>query len=163
MGLYATTTALQTLLYGVTFDTATTNLASLTCADAEAEVNKYLGRRYNIASSYFQTTTSIPPMCRTLATRLAEGYMWQRMSRGAKESITRGLKLEEGVLKNLADLRDYKVDLLDSSGAAIPEGSNPAYRVKSTTRTYVPTFAEDTTTSWRVDPEKLDDIADERG
>ena len=42
MGKYATTTSLEVLMVGTTFDTATTSLASKLITHAENEVNKYI-------------------------------------------------------------------------------------------------------------------------
>lgn len=162
MGTYATTTSLQTRLINTSFDTATAALATEMITDAESEVNKYLARRYDLTGATFQTSTSIPPLVRQMATRLAEGYMWKAMSRGSKESLSRGKELIDGVMKNLADLSEYKGELLMTSGALVPDMSNTAYRVLSNTKNYSPTFNEDKPTSWRVDGDKLDDIATER-
>lgn len=162
MGLYATTTAIATRLVNVDFDSATTDLSREMIADAEAEVNKYICKRYDLSSATFQTSGSIPPMVTALATRLAEGYMWCAMSRGSKESLARGNSLIKGVMENLKELAEYKAALVSTSGALIVESSNTAYRVLSNTETYTETFAEDDPLDWAVDRDKLDDIANER-
>lgn len=150
-------------MVNVTFDTATSALATEMINDAEAEVNKYLSRRYDISSSSFQTTTSIPPIVRSLSTTLAEGYMWQRLSRGGKESLTRGNDLIEGVLNNLKLIAEFEADLSLTDGSLVPEAVSSTSRVLSNTEDYVNTFNEDDSLSWSVDPDKIDDIADERG
>ena len=160
--MYATTSSLDTRMVGLTFDTATTALAAEMIVDAENEVNKYLARRYDLSSSYFATTTAIPPIVRSLTTRLAEAYMWKSGSRGGKESITRGEALEKSVMKNLEDIAAYKGELTDTLGSIIPDKSNTAYRVLSNTQGYTPTFNEDKAESWRVDQDKLEDIRNER-
>lgn len=162
MGNYATTTSLATVMPDISFDTATTALVSELIDQAETEVNKYLSRRYDLSSSYFQTTTSIPPLVRTLTKRLAEGYTWKAMSRGAKESLKRGQVLEDGVIKNLELIQNYQSDLSDTAGAVIPDFTNTAMRVKCNTSTYRPTFDEDDPLAWQVDPTKLSDISDSR-
>ena len=162
MGTYTTTTILDTRMVGLNFDAATTTLGSEMITDAENEINKYLCRRYDISSAYFQTTTSIPPLVRSLAAQLAEGYMWMSNSRGSKESISRGEKLIKRVTDNLDLIANYKLHLLDSSGSRITEFSNTAYRVKCNTTDYGTTFNEDDHLSWAADPDKLEDIASER-
>ena len=150
-------------MIGINFDAATTSLASAMIDDAEAEVNKYLSRRYDLSSATFQTSTSVPPIVRALTTTLAEGYMWERLSRGSKESLSRGKNLVDQVLKNLGQIASYKVDLVNTTGSLITDMSNTAFRVLSSTTDYSTTFNEDEETDWEVDPDKLDDISSERG
>lgn len=162
MGIYATTTSLDTLMPGVTFDTATTALASKLITRAENEVNKYLSRRYDLSGSPFDTSTSIPPLVTSLTEMIAEGYFWKANSRGGKESLARGEGLLKDARENLKMLAEYKADLLDTSGDPVADMTSPSYRVLSNTTNYTPTFAEDSETSWAVDGDKLDDIASER-
>ena len=54
MGLYATLTSLYPRMVNVTEDTATSALLTECLSDAEAEVNKFLSRRYDISDSVFQ-------------------------------------------------------------------------------------------------------------
>ena len=162
MGLYATTTALATRMLGVTFDTATTALASAMIDDAEAEVNKYLSKRYDLSSATFQTATSIPPLVRQLTQRLAEGYTWKGNSRGGKESLARGNDLIKEVKDNLTLIKDFKCDLLNTAGSLIAESSSSPFRVQCNTTNYTPTFNEDDELTQAIDSDKLDDIATTR-
>lgn len=162
MGTYATTTSLETVMVATNFDTATTSLATKCITWAENEVNKYLSRRYDISSSTFQTSTSIPPLVTSWTELMAEGYLHQKLSRGGPESLERGQKVIDGVIKNLELIADYQGHLLDSDGAIISDKSNTAYRVLENISSYTPTFAEDDPLDWEVDPDKLDDIADSR-
>lgn len=147
------------MMIGVTFDTATTSLVTKCITWAENEVNKYVGRRYDVGA--FNTSTSIPPLVTSLTEQLAEGYAWRQMSRGSKESLARAKEMIDAVIANLKLVADYNLDLLDSSGDAISE-RNAASRVKSTTQDYTPTFAEDDPLNWAVDSDKLDDIESDR-
>ncbi len=161
MGVYATTSSLEILMVGTQFDTATTALCSKLITHAENEINKYLSKRYDIGS-FYTSSASVPPMITTLAETLTEGYMYQRMSRGGKESMGRGKSLIEPVIDNLKLIADYKADLLDANGDSINEASDSAYQVLSTTKDYAPTFNEDDELAWRIDPDKLSDIQSER-
>lgn len=160
MGVYATTTSLATLMVGTTFDSATTALCSHLITHAENEINKYISKRYDV-DTFNNTSTSVPPILTSLCETLTEGYMYKRRARGGKDLTAYADGLIKGVIDNLIQLRDYKVDLLDSSGAPIADFSNTAYRVL-TTEAYSSTFNEDAETSWAVDQDKLDDIADDR-
>lgn len=149
-------------MVGSTFDAATTSLATKLITHAENEVNKYLSKRYDITSSPFDTSTSIPPIVTSLTETLAEGYMYQRMSRGGKESMARGEALIKQAIDNLKLIADYKLDIIGSSGSVIADMSNTAYRVLDNTDGYSTTFNEDSELNWEVDQDKLDDIASER-
>lgn len=164
---YSTTTTIETNMVGVTFDTSTTNLASNMIVEAQNEINKWVSKRYNI--SIYQTTTAAtttggaPPLLQSWTDRLAEGYMWIRMSRGGANAQfqTIGDKLIKDVKECLKALVENQVDLLDESGDAISELSNPD-NVLSNTEDYHSTFDEDDPLNWSVDSDKLNDISDDR-
>lgn len=161
MGYYvATTSSIFSRMVDLDADSLTTVLVSDCITDAEAEVNKWLSRRYDL-TSYQTTTATIPPLMVQLTTRLAEAYTWQRSSRGAKESLTRGDNLEKKVLENLKALANNEANLIDSTGAVIADSSeNSMFQVKCSSLDYKPTFNEGKSTSWVVDEDKLDDIDD---
>lgn len=147
-------------MVGLRFDSATTQLASAMIDDAEAEIDKYLSKRYDLSSNTFQTSTSIPPLVTSLCLKLSEAYLWRTTSRGGKESLTRSEKLEKTVLDNLKQIAEYKLDLISSSGSVIADMQNTAYRVLCNTSDYTTTFNEDSELNWSVDSDKLEDIAD---
>jgi hypothetical protein len=147
-------------MIGTTFDTVTSSLASKVITHAENEINKYLSKRYDVTA--FNTSTSVPPLVTSLCETLSEGYMYQRMSRGSKESMARGKALIDQAILNLKDISEYKLDLLNTSGSVITDMSNTAFRLQSSTVDYSSTFNEDEETSWAVDQDKLDDLSDER-
>lgn len=158
MGVYTTTTAIQILMVGTELDSATSALCSKMITHAENEVNKYLSKRFDVSS--FQT--SVPPLVESLTETLTEGYMYQRMSRGGKESTARAKMLIDQALENLKAISEYKLDLVDSSGDIIADSSETAYRASSTTENYANTFNEDDQLNWQVDPQKLSDISEDR-
>jgi hypothetical protein len=152
-------------MVGTTFDSATTALATDCIAQAEAEVNKYLCRRYDISSSPFQTSTTIPPMVTTLTKWLSLSYMYENLARGSgpqKEVFTRSDRLESRALKNLELISEYKANLLDTAGSIVPDSNSTAYRVLCNTSDYSTTFNEDSELDWEVDSDKLEDIDTER-
>ncbi len=161
MGIYCTTTSLQTLMVGTSFDTATTSLATKLITHAENEVNKYLSKRYDVGT-FNTTSTAVPPLVTSLTETLSEGYMYQRMARGGKESMQRAKDLIAQAIDNLKLISDYKEDLVDSSGDVVTDMSQTAYRVLSNNSGYTETFAEDDSLNWVIDPDKLDDIDSER-
>lgn len=165
MGLYSTTTTLDLVMVGVNFGaTDMTTLGGKAIDQAEAEVNKYLSKRYDISQSTFQTSTGIPPLVRALTEKLSEGYMWQFLSRGGagKESRERAKELIEEVKENLLQIADYKLDLLNTAGSVLTDMSLSGTRVLCNTTDYTTTFDEDDPLSWAIDSDKLDDIASNR-
>lgn len=161
MGTFATTTSLQTLMVGTTFDTATTSLASDCITQAETEIVKILSKRYDISASYFQTSTATPPMLQTISKWLSAGYLYDWMSRGV-DSHPRSERLIKRAYENLEAMADYKANLLDSAGSIITDRNNSGYSVQCNTSDYSNTFNEDDELSWAVDTDKLDDIESER-
>lgn len=160
MGTYCTTTSLETLMVGTTFDSLTTALASKCVDFAESEANKYLGKRYNIAS--WDSAGSTPPMVRTLCEWLGMGYTYISMDRGKDRVDKRGEKFIELAKENLKDIAEYKADLFDTSGSLVTDISTTSIRILSNTDSYTNTFDEDNPLNWAVDSDKLDDIDDER-
>lgn len=148
-------------MIGTAFDTLTTALASKLITHAENEINKWLSKRYDV-TVFMATSSAVPPLVMSLAETLSEGYIYQRMSRGGKEADQRGKILIGQVLDNLKMISEYKLDLTDEDGGVIADMSQTAYRLRSTTSDYSPTFNEDDQLNWEVDRNKLDDIASER-
>jgi len=157
-----TATSMATSLIGTTFDTVTTSLIVELISDAEAEINKYISKRYDLSSNTFQTSTSCPPLLTTLTRQLTKGYFYRDNSRGGKESLTRAKEYINDVRDNLKMIADYKVDLLDTSGSIITDKSETSWRIQSSTVGYTDTFAEDDSKEWAVDTDKLDAIDDSR-
>ena len=161
MSTFATTTSLDVLMVGTTFDTATTVLCSALIIDAENEIRKRLSKRYDVSSAAFQTSTSVPPIVTTLCEWLTIGYMYENLSRGGKDAYARADRFLDKAHKNMDDILDYKANIADSTGAAISE-STESLPMFSNTKDYADTFAEDSPLDWAVDGDKLDDIKDGR-
>jgi CTP-dependent riboflavin kinase len=153
MGTYATTTAIEIMMIGTSFDTATTSLVGKCIEWAENEIDKQLGGRYDVAA--FKVT--VPPMVKTMAEMLSMGYAYENLSRGGKESLTRGKNIVDRVMSNLKALAEQKLDLVDADGAIIDDilGGGQVY---STTDGYKNTFDERSPLNWAVDPTKLSDL-----
>ncbi len=162
MGTYATTTSLDDMMIGTTFDTATTALVTKAIDHAETEIDKYLSKRYDVSVSPFLSATSVPPLVTSLCERMAMGYYYWWNSRGGKDGDTRGQSFLKEAKENLQQIADYKLDLLDINGDPIADMSNTAFRIKSSTETYSSTFDEDSELDWAVDSDKLSDIYDGR-
>lgn len=152
-------------MVGVNFSaTNMTTLGSKAIDQAESKINRALSKRYDVSASTFQTSTSIPPLVRTLTERLSEGYMWQFLARGGagKESMERGKALIKEVDADLVDIQNRRLDLLLTSGSVLSEMANNNQRVLCNTSDYTNTMDEDDELNWAVDSDKLQDIADAR-
>ena len=95
---------------------------------------------------------------------LAAGYCWQDKARAGagKEAMARGKALIDSVMADLKELREFKLDLVDTNGSLIADMSDTSYRVLSNTKDYTPTFNVDDPLDWRQDTDRLTDIANER-
>ena len=162
MGTYCTSTSLQTLLVDVTLTgagtTLTANLIDKCIDKSEQIINGYIGKRYDLGSVYFQTSSSIPPLVRSLGEDIAEGLYYMRSSRGGKESIQRGTDLVKDAKETLKMLQEYDISLSDTAGSLVPEGANSDYQVDCSTSDYHDTFDLDTGSSWAIDNDRLEDI-----
>lgn len=160
MGTYCTTTSLETLWGGTSFD-GLTALASEMIDQAEGEINKYLSQRYDISSAPFQTSTTIPPAIQNICKWYSIGYLYEATARGSKDSFARADRYLKKAEKNLMDIINYDANLLDSSGAEVADDADDL-QILSSTSDYAPTFNEDSPLNWEVDPDKVSDIESER-
>ena len=159
MGTFATTTSLQTLIPGVTFDAATTSLCTMCITWAESFIRGKLSRRYNMSASPFNTSTSIPPQITAIAERMAMGYYFRNSSRGSKESLARANELLKDAQAEVMDIASWKSDLVDTTFASVSERSTGIHESFSS---YHTTFDEDDPVDWSVDDDKLSAISDGR-
>lgn len=162
MGTFCTTTSLQTLMPGTSFDTGTTNLATKCIEWSENWIKGALSKRYDVSAAPFtvHTTTS---MLTSIGEQLAMGFFWKNSSRGSKESITRGNDLIKDAKEQIMAIANYQDGLLDATtgSSLVSERSNNP-QVLCNTDSYYTTFDEDNPLNWRPDPDKLDDIEDGR-
>lgn len=158
MGTFCTTTALDTLMPGITFDTATTNLASK-CVDwSENWIRAKLSRRYDVAALPFTVSTSTS-MLTALGEQMAMGYLYKQISRGSKESITRGNELIDGAQDTVMKISSYECELLGATnGTAVVSDRAGRVEIISSSTAYHTTFDEDDPLNWGPDSDKLSDI-----
>lgn len=164
MSTYCTTTSLQTLLPGYSFSGTASSVATLAIEMADADVNAFMSKRYDITVLQAMTGTTLnPPPKLTAACRLyGAAYFLSFQSRTGKESMSRAESYRKIANEMLEKIMDGEMDLLDSNGNVIADKEKTNYRVLSNTKDYSNTFDEDESTSWRIDPDKIDDISDDR-
>ena len=159
MSKYATTSSLEIIMLGTSFDTATTALMNKMIIHAENECDKYISKRYDVSAYIALTLTSIPPLLTSLTETLSEGYYFMRNSRGGgKDSVEYGKMLVKQAQENLMLIANRKLDLLDTAGNPVNEFANASFRLVSNTTNYSQTINEDDELKWTQDGDKLDDI-----
>jgi hypothetical protein len=162
MGTFATTTALDTLMPGVSFDTATTALATKAIDWAENYAKGKLSKRYDTSAAPFTVYTSTSQLT-SYTEQIAMGHVFKLHSRGGKEAISRGQALIEQAEESIMMIADRKCDLLDASTSTLPVTERAtAAEIIGSASAYFPTFNEDDPLNWEADPDKLDDIASDR-
>lgn len=114
MGTFCTTTSLDTIMVGTTFDTATTSLATECIANAENKIREILAKRYDVSSAEFQTSTSTPPVVQTICKWLSVGYMYEDLSRGSPQGFQRADRYIQKAMDNLQMIIGYEADIVDS-------------------------------------------------
>ena len=149
-------------MIGTTFDTNTTAFASKCIDWAEAEVDKFMSKRYDVSGSPFNTSTSIPPLVTAWTEQMATAFMLINNTRNSKETIARGEKNLKMVMDNMQAVVEYKAHLVDQNGSPVTESENTSYNVECNTSDYSSTFNEDDELQWAVDSDKLDAIKTER-
>ena len=160
MGIFTTTTSIETLLVGSTLANGTAAAAQCITM-AENEIRKQLSKRYDVSAAAFQTSTSAPPMVQDLALWLSLGYFYSVAGRGGPESMKRGKTFIDMAMDNLKQILEREVDVVNSTGTPLAEASS-YMAMTSTTTNYAPTFNEDDPLEWAVDADKLDAIDSER-
>lgn len=164
MGVFVNTfTSIQYRMLGTDFTNSNSAaLFSEAATAADDDIRGKLAKRYDISSSYFQTSTSAPPLLRKVGQDLVIAYMIEGLSQGSENDHKRADKYYKRAMMVLDDLAQFKMNLYNTSGSLIAASSSNHAGVKSNTVDYYNTFNEDAIENWSVDEDKLDDISDER-
>lgn len=161
MGTFATTTSLDTLMIGTTFDTATTSLASKAITQSESFIKSRLSSLYDVSAYDFSTATSSPPIITTICEYHSIGFMYKNMGRGGAEARERGEWYLKQALMMLEGVASGDDALLDSNGDAISVKTTRS-KVQSNTEDYNETFGEDDPLNWKRDSDKITDYNNSR-
>jgi len=157
---YCTSSSIFVYLVGYSAsDTATTSIVNDSITDAQNEINKYLGERYDV--SLWSTLSSTPPLVTTICKWYAAGLAIEACSRGSKEALKRSEVLIKRATANLEGLESGKLSIVDSSGVLVDKDNDPM-QVYSSTEDYSNTFNEDDPLRWKVSAQKNLDIISER-
>lgn len=164
MSIFCNTyTSIQYRLINTDFtNTLTAALFSEAALAADDDIRGKLAKRYDIASTYFQSTTSAPPLLRKIGQDLTIGYMIEGLSRGSKEDQTRADRYLKRAFSMLDEIANGTMVVYDSAGSSLPVSTSNYAGVQENSSQYHNTFNEDDQKNWKIDPDKLDDIEDER-
>jgi phage gp36-like protein len=157
---YCTATEVRDVLSGVTIakmdDTAVENKISY----AESMINAYLSSRYTVPF------VSTPPLVKTICIDMSAYYVLRTLF--TRDSVNKNKYIDEFLLKHLDtsektgtiyDILNGLLPIIDDEGNEIPASSD---LIDSNTKDYVPIFDVDSDLDWRVDPDRLEDIANDR-
>ena len=161
---YCSTTAIYTALPKLP-NTNTANNYSI-CADilslhirrADGLINGKCARRYSVPFS------PVPPYIRTIAEDIVCYYVMRSFY--SQDAQNRSEYLEEFKDKALEDLdaiMNGDIDLVDTSGSAVPVQEDEVVdRVSSNTQDYQPFFDIDDPLDWAFDEDREDAVDDKR-
>lgn len=157
---YCESDSVFTYLVGYSSTDDTTTLIVEDCIiDAQNEINKYLGERYDV--TLWDTITSTPPLVNTICKWYAAGLAIEACGRGSKEALNRSKILIDRAKTNLENLESGALSIVDVNGNTIDKDNDPM-QVLSNTKDYPSTFDEDDPLKWKVSKNKKLDIASDR-
>lgn len=162
---YATATTLLILLPGLPQTSSSMGYSNTVSrieqhiTRADNIINGMIAKRYVISNFI----SSVPPLLKTLSEDITSYFTYRSFFSMDNQNRNEWTDKFEGAIDILREIRDNKMDLVDSSGNVIAELlSATTNYVDSNTKDYASTFAEDTSTSWSVDNDKIDSISDDR-
>lgn len=165
MGDYTTEAKIWTLmpqlpLTGSAGYTVASALVTQAITDAEAEINGYIARRYNLPFS------AVPVQVRMIADCLAQFYTYLGLYSADnmnRNNFSEGQSTKYEIqIKRLESIADGTISLTLTNGSLIVQPSSTSM-VVSANMNYASTFNVDTCTSWKTDSDRLEDIANDRG
>lgn len=132
--------------------TETSALISAKIPRAEATINSYVGRRYSVPF------TTIPPKIAEIAVNLTAYYaLVAKFSKDNHNTNDWVELLGKDAISELELIRDRKIDLVDSTGAVLPERTSGS-RVVSNTQNYQPFADVDSPLNWKTAQDRLNAI-----
>jgi len=160
MSKYTTYTSIFTGILSqhtvTTFGTA----SAIECLDeGERCIDGFIARRYDVSSF---TSTAEVPLLKNINNHLTGYYLLRANFTNDGQNINEWVnEFYQRAIEKLEQLRDRKIDLVDSDGDLISERGLTSKYVSST-KDYHPTFDEGPVLDQLVDPDKTEDIADEK-
>lgn len=153
---YADTATVLLIVPGITTagDAAAASALNEHVRRADGLINGKLARRYDVPF----TSTSVPPLVRRIAEDISAADLFKSMF--SRDSQNKNDNLEENkkdALILLDEIRDSKIDLVNTAGSLLTEKSTDTL-VDASTENYHPIFDVGSATSWSIDSDRIDDI-----
>lgn len=157
MGTYATTTSISELIpqflsgNTTTSDTAGTNIFSRHIDRAEGVVNSYVATRYSLP---FNTTTSIPPLLRTLSEDMACYFAIRGAYTQDGQNTNQYFPEYRKAMETLEAIKNGQIQLAYTDGSLVSPVSSS--RFLSSTENYTPIIGLDDPELWKRDNDEID-------
>ena len=119
-------------------------------------INGKCARRYSVPF----TSTAVPPFIRTIAEDITAYYMMRSFySQDAQNKNDWVVEHKENALQFLDEIMKGEIDLVDTSGAAVPTQDEEIIdQVSSNTQEFQPFFDVDEPLEWEFNEDLLDEI-----
>ena len=156
---YSSSTSILLILPGLANTTTVTGVISRHIARADALIDSKICKRYATPIS------PTPPLLGSISEDICCYYTYRSFYTSDNSNRTEYFaELCQKAYETLDEIRDGKIDLVNTAGSIISEVSAEATSgiLDSTTKDYQPFFDVDDELSWKFDDELLDDVADKR-
>lgn len=157
---YCTEAQVRDIISGVTVAKMGNTEVKNKIARADSIIDAYLASKFTVPFS------STPPLIESISIDLSAYYVLRTLF--TRDSVNKNNYINDFLLKHLNtkektgtlyDILNDDITLVDSSGTVIDTTSD---LIDSNIKDYVPIFNVDDAEDWEVDPDRLEDIADER-
>ena len=150
---YCTAAQVRELLPKVTTTALGNTAVEAMIARAEAYINGKLACRYTVPF------TTVPPLITTLATEIAAYFVMRTLFTQDSQNQSEWTVTFMEAMKMLDDIVTGKCVIVNTSGAEVSFSADP---VSSNNQEYTPVFDVDEVENSVIDPDLLEDIADEK-
>lgn len=164
---YATSTSILLLLPGLPQTTSTNGYTETVAlidphiTRADNIINGKIAQRYSISG--FNTSGSVPPMLKTLSEDIASYFTYRSLYSSDNQNFNEWTDKFKMAVEMLDQIRESELDLVNSTGAIIPDRTTATIdKIISTTEDYQPFFDIDEPTDWKNDEDREDEVKDAR-
>ena len=142
--------------------TQTAALISSTSVHVGAYIDGYCARRYAVPlNGATVATDAVPPLIRLIAIDLTAYRVFRAAFPRDSVSLNEWVDKYNEAKEELQLIRDGELDLTDTAGGYLAV-RDVTTTVDGSHDSYAPVFQMDTSTGWRVDPDLLTNISDNR-
>ena len=141
------------------FTSTMTDTISRHIVRASGVIDGYCARRFSLPF----TSTSIPPMIRTICEDITSYYTYRSYFTQDNANRSEYYDQYEKAMLDLEKIRDGAIDLVDTSGTLVPVNTADTQSLlDSTTKDYHSFFDVDDSLNWKFDDDLLNAVSDGR-